>query len=245
MRVWKLVLMIQTINLTKRFGTKVAVNHLNLDIKKGEIFGFLGPNAAGKTTTIKLLAGLLRPTEGNAYLGGFDMQKDDLAAKRILSYIPDAPFLYERLTGREFLRFISEIYNLDGKKAEEKREELLSLWNLSGDADTLIEEYSHGMRQKLVYCAALLHDPKIILVDEPMVGLDPKSIKLAKDIFKAQAGSGTTIFMSTHTLSIAEEICDRVGIIDTGNLIAVGTIDELKKQSGVCGALEDVFLRLT
>lgn len=173
------------------------------------------------------------------------MQKDDLAAKRVLSYIPDAPFLYERLTGREFLRFISEVYNLDGKKAGEKREELLSLWNLSDDADTLIEEYSHGMRQKLVYCAALLHDPKIILVDEPMVGLDPKSIKLVKNIFKGQAGSGVTIFMSTHTLSIAEEICDRVGIIDSGNLIAVGTIDELKRESGISGALEDVFLRLT
>ncbi len=237
--------MIRTINLTKRFGTKVAVNRLNLDIKRGEIFGFLGPNAAGKTTTIKLLAGLLIPTEGSASLCGFDIQKEGLSAKRLLSYIPDVPFLYEKLTGREFLRFISEVYELDGSIAEKKREELLSRWNLSQDGDILLEEYSHGMRQKIVYCAALLHEPKILLIDEPMVGLDPKSMRLVKDIFREQAALGVTIFMSTHTLSIAEEVCDRVGIIEDGNLIAIGSIEELKKQSGISGALEDVFLRLT
>jgi len=237
--------MIQTFNLTKRFGAKIAVNNLNLEVKKGEVFGFLGPNAAGKTTTIKLLTGLLKPTAGSALICGYDMQKDYIKAKSILGYIPDVPYLYERLTGREFLRFVSEIYLLEEKEANKKIEELLTFFDIKKDADILIEEYSHGMRQRLVICAALLHNPRLIIVDEPMVGLDPKTSRLVKDIFRENAKKGVTIFMSTHTMSVAEEICDRIGIIDNGNLIAVGTIDELRKTSGIAGRLEEIFLKLT
>jgi ABC-2 type transport system ATP-binding protein len=237
--------MIQTFGLTKRFGAKLAVNNLNLEVKRGEIFAFLGPNAAGKTTTIKLLTGLLKPTEGSALICGYDVQKDYIKAKSILSYIPDIPYLYERLTGREFLRFVSEIYLLDEKDANRKINELLRFFDMDIYADILIEEYSHGMCQKIVICAALLHNPEVIIVDEPMVGLDPKTSRLVKDIFKDNARKGVTVFMSTHTLSIAEEICDRVAIIDNGNLIAIGTIDELRKTSGIDGRLEEIFLKLT
>lgn len=237
--------MIQTLNLTKKFGTKLAVNNLNLEVKSGELFAFLGPNAAGKTTTIKLLTGLLKPTSGSAKIYGFDIQKDCASAKPLLGYIPDVPFLYDRLTGREFLRFVGEIYGMDTEDAEIEREELLELLGIRQDGDSLIEDYSHGMRQKLVICAALLHHPKVIVVDEPMVGLDPKTTKLVKDIFKERSQKGVTIFMSTHTLSLAEELCDRIGIIDNGNLVAFGTIDQIRKESGVSGKLEDIFLSLT
>lgn len=238
--------MIETTNLTKKFGSKlIAVNKLNLKVNKGEIFGFLGPNAAGKTTTIKLLAGLLKPTEGSACIGGYDVERDYVKAKSIVSYIPDMPYLYERLTGREFLRFVSEIYLLDEQSSAKKIEELLDIFNIKDSGDILIEEYSHGMRQKIVISAALLHDPEVIIVDEPMVGLDPKTARLVKDVFRQNSEKGVTIFMSTHTLSVAEEICDRVGIIDNGNLVTVGTIDELRKMSGVTGELEEIFLKLT
>ena len=237
--------MIQTFNLTKAFGTKIAVNNLNLDIKRGEVFGFLGPNAAGKTTTIKLLVGLLRPTAGSALICGYDIQKDYLKVKSLISYIPDIPYLYERLTGREFLRFVSEVYLLDEKNGDKKIEKFLEIFNIESVADILIEEYSHGMRQRLVICTALLHNPEVIIVDEPMVGLDPKTSRLVKDVFKESVQKGMTVFMSTHTLSVAEEICDRIGIIDNGNLIAVGTINELRRISGVDGKLEEIFLKLT
>ncbi len=237
--------MIQTRNLTKRFGQKIAVNSLDLEVARGEVFGFLGPNAAGKTTTIKLLTGLLRPTSGSVSICGYDIQKDYVRAKSVMSYIPDVPYLYERLTGREFLRFVSEIYKLDAAVSYKKIGELLSFFNLDTYADILIEEYSHGMRQKLVICAALLHSPRVIIIDEPMVGLDPKTSRLVKDIFKESARNGITIFMSTHTLSIAEELCDRVGIIDNGVLIAMGSIDELRRVSGIDGKLEEIFLKIT
>jgi ABC-2 type transport system ATP-binding protein len=237
--------MIQTVNLTKNFGSKVAVNNLNLHVKKGELFGFLGPNAAGKTTTIKLLTGFLKPTRGSAFIAGYDVQKDYITVKGLLSYIPDAPYLYERLTAMEFLRFVSEIYLLDDHEAEEKRESLLEFFDLKEYSDILIEEYSHGMRQKLVIIATLIHNPQLIIVDEPMVGLDPKTVKLVKGMLKQSSRDGRTIFMSTHTLSLAEEICDRIGIIDKGNLIAIGTMDELRKKSGIDGRLEEIFLKLT
>nr|MBU1328858.1 ABC transporter ATP-binding protein [Candidatus Omnitrophota bacterium] len=237
--------MIETLNLTKRFGTKIAVNKLNLDIRKGELFGFLGPNAAGKTTTIKLLTGLLKPTEGLVKIFGYDIQKDYIKVKSRLSYIPDTPYLYEKLTAREFLRFVSEIYLIDGKDIEKKIDGFLEFFDLKEHGDILIEEYSHGMRQKVVIIAALIHDPDIIIVDEPMVGLDPKTTKLVKDIFKKSSKNGKTIFMSTHTLSLAEEICDRICIIDKGNLIAIGTLEELRKRSGIDGRLEEIFLKLT
>ncbi|HAZ10108.1 MAG: hypothetical protein A2047_02815 [Omnitrophica bacterium GWA2_41_15] len=237
--------MIQISNLTKKFGSKVAVNKLNLEVKNGELFGFLGPNAAGKTTTIKLLTGLLRPTEGSIKISGYDMQKDYVKAKCLLSYIPDTPYLYEKLTAREFLRFICEIYLLDGKESQKKIEEYIEFFSLKEYENALIEEYSHGMRQKVVIIAALIHNPDIIIVDEPMVGLDPKTTKLVKDIFKSSSKNGKTIFMSTHTLSLAEEICDRICIIDNGNLIAIGTLEELRKKSGIDGRLEEIFLKLT
>jgi len=237
--------MIQTVNLTKNFGSKVAVNNLNLHVKKGELFGFLGPNAAGKTTTIKLLTGFLKPTRGSAFIAGYDVQKDYITVKGLLSYIPDAPYLYERLTAMEFLRFVSEIYLLDDHEAEEKRESILEFFDLKEYSDILIEEYSHGMRQKLVIIATLIHNPQLIIVDEPMVGLDPKTVKLVKGMLKQSSRDGRTIFMSTHTLSLAEEICDRIGIIDKGNLIAIGTMDELRKKSGIDGRLEEIFLKLT
>lgn len=237
--------MIKTVNLTKRFGLKTAVNDLSLEVKSGELFGFLGPNAAGKTTTIKLLAGLLRPTSGSVYISGYNMQEDFLKARALLGYIPDIPYLYERLTGREFLRFISEIYSMDGRKSIKRIEGLMDFFNLSSYADMLMEEYSHGMRQKIVISSALLHDPSIIIVDEPMVGLDPKTTKLVKDVFKESIKKGVTIFMSTHTLSLAEELCTRIGIIDNGNLIAIGTLDEIRRTSGIEGKLEEIFLKLT
>jgi len=237
--------MIQTVNLTKNFGSKIAVNNLNLDVGKGELFGFLGPNAAGKTTTIKLLAGLLRPSHGAAYISGYDVQKEYIKVKRLLSYIPDAPYLYEKLTAREFLRFVSDIYLLDEKESGKKIDELLEFFSLKEYSDILIEEYSHGMRQKLVIIAALIHKPQIIIVDEPMVGLDPKTVKLVKDILKTSSRSGITVFMSTHTLSLAEEICTRIAIIDRGSLIAIGTLDELRRKSGIDGRLEEIFLKLT
>ena len=237
--------MIETINLAKRFGSKFALNNLSLKIGKGEVFGFLGPNAAGKTTTVKLIVGLLKPSGGSARICGYDIQSDYIKAKALLSYIPDEPYLYERLTAREFLRFVSEIYLMDRSKASKKMEYLLEFLDIRGYADTLIEEYSHGMRQKLVISAALIHSPEVIIVDEPMVGLDPKTSRLVKDVFRDNAKKGVTIFMCTHMLSIAEEICDRIGIIDRGNLIAIGTMDELRKTSGSYGRLEEIFLKLT
>ena len=237
--------MIQTFNLTKKFGSNAAVDKLNLKIEKGELFGFLGPNAAGKTTTIKLLAGLLKPTAGSAIISGYDIEKDYIKIKSMLGYIPDVPYLYEKLTAREFLRFVSEIYRLDEKESGRKIEGLIEFFSLKEFGDSLIEEYSHGMRQKVVIMAAFLHDPQVIIVDEPMVGLDPKTTKLVKDLLKKSSRDGKTVFMSTHTLSLAEEICDRIGIIDKGNLVAIGTMDELRKKSGVDGRLEEIFLKVT
>jgi len=235
--------MIKIIGLTKRFGDCVAVDNLSLEIKEGEIFGFLGPNGAGKTTTIKLLTGLLRPDEGEVFIGGHNIQKDHLNAKKLIGYAPDFPFLYDKLTGREFLIFISEIYQITG--AEKRMEDVLTLFGLEMVKDKLIEEYSHGMRQRLVLCSLLLHDPRAIIIDEPMVGLDPKSARLLKDVLKERASLGATVFLSTHTLTVAEDICTRIGLINKGRLIAEGTILELKEMAHVKGRLEDVFLELT
>jgi len=234
--------MIKTVNLTKRFDKVIAVNDLNLEIGSGEIFGFLGPNGAGKTTTIKLLAGLLRPTAGRAFVCGYDLQENPVEAKKLLGYIPDQPFLYPKLTGEEFLEFVSQLYKVDSPKI--RIEELLKTFELVPFKDNLIESYSHGMCQKLVLSACLLHSPKVILVDEPMVGLDPKSIRLVKEIFRQQANKGTVIFMSTHTLDLAQDICTRIGIINEGRLIALGRTEEILKM-GKTGELEDVFLQLT
>lgn len=232
-------------NLTKHYGNLTAVSELSLDIPAGECFGFLGPNGAGKTTTIKLLAGLLKPNDGTIKISGYDIQKDPQKVKGIIGYIPDKAFIYEKLTGGEFLDFVAELYQVNGNFVREKREELLNLFAIKDFENELVEGYSHGMRQKLVITAALIHNPKVIIVDEPMVGLDPKGMRQVKEIFKQLTKSGVTIFMSTHTMSVAQEMCHRIGIINKGKLIALGNMNDLQKQAQVSSGLEDVFLQLT
>ena len=237
--------MIRTENLSKRFGDNDAVCGLTLDIKAGEFFCFLGPNGAGKTTTIKMLTGLLRPTEGRAFLDGYDIQKDPIKAKQIIGYIPDNPFLYEKLTGREFMRFVAGPYQMPESDRVARTESLLELFGIRDVGDQLIEDYSHGMRQKLSFASCFLHDPKIIIVDEPWVGLDPKNIRFVKDFLREKTRGGCTVFMSTHTLGIAEEIADRIGIIDNGKLLHTGAVLEIIAMAKRPGSLEDVFLELT
>lgn len=233
-------------NLTKKYGSLTAVNNLNLEIEKGEIFGFLGPNGAGKTTTIKLLSGLLKPTSGTAKILGFDIQVNPIEAKSYIGLIPDEPNIYEKLTGREFLRFMGNIFKVENTVIVKKTAELLKIFDLQDRADELIQVYSHGMKQKIAIAGALIHSPKIIIFDEPTIGLDPKSARTIKDILKYRAESGDCIFMSTHILEIAERMCDRIGIINNGNLIAVGNMDELRhlSKSGKYN-LEEIFLELT
>lgn len=233
-------------NLTKKYGSLTAVNNLNLEIEKGEIFGFLGPNGAGKTTTIKLLTGLLKPTSGTAKILGFDIQVNPIEAKSYIGLIPDEPNIYEKLTGREFLRFMGNIFKVENTVIVKKTAELLKIFDLQDRADELIQVYSHGMKQKIAIAGALIHSPKIIIFDEPTIGLDPKSARTIKDILKYRAESGDCIFMSTHILEIAERMCDRIGIINNGNLIAVGNMDELRhlSKSGKYN-LEEIFLELT
>ena len=237
--------MIETKDLVKRFGSKTAVNHLNLRIETGEFFCFLGPNGAGKTTTIKLLTGLLKPTSGQAVIGGHDIQQDPVAAKQLLGYIPDTPFLYEKLTGREFMRFVAGLYQVPEDVASTRGEELLELFEIRHVGDQLIEDYSHGMRQKLSFASCFLHDPKIVVVDEPWVGLDPKNIRFVKNFLREKTRDGVTIFMSTHSLSVIEEAADRIAIIHHGNLLHTGSLSEIKALSRNPGSLEDVFLELT
>jgi len=238
--------MIELKNLTKRFGNTLAVDRLNLSVAKGEIFGFIGPNGAGKTTTIRMLAGVLAPSEGEVSVNGISMAAEPVAAKRSIGFIPDRPFLYEKLTGMEFMRFSADLYGVGDGSFRQKAGGLLARFSLHDWADELIEAYSHGMRQRLVIAAALLHDPRTIIVDEPMVGLDPAGIRLVKDLLREQARQGVTIFMSTHTLSIAEDLCDRIGVIHRGRLIATGTTGDLRGTALLAeGDLEEVFLRLT
>ena len=235
--------MIKIVHLTKRFGETIAVDNLNLEIPKGELFCFIGPNGAGKTTTIKLLTGLLFPTSGEIFIGGYNVQTDPIRAKSVIGYISDSPFLYERLTGEEFLSFIAELYGI--RQANRKIEEFLRLFGLSDCQERLISDYSHGMRQRLVFSAILLHDPEVIIIDEPLVGLDPASSRLVKDLLRKEAAKGKTIFLSTHTLSVAEEIADRIGVIHKGKLIALGKLEDLRKEAHSLGKLEEVFLQLT
>lgn len=237
--------MIRTDKLTKRFGTKVAVDQLNLSVEDGEFFCFLGPNGAGKTTTIKMLTGLLAPSEGQAFIGGHDVVKSPLEAKHLIGYIPDHPFLYEKLTGREFMRFVAGLYQMSEDHVAEHTDALLETFEIIQVADQLVEDYSHGMRQKLSFATCFLHDPKVVIVDEPWVGLDPKNIRFVKNYLREKTRAGLTVFMSTHTLSIAEEIADRIGIIHEGKLIHIGTVSEIKAMAGNPGSLEDVFLELT
>jgi ABC-2 type transport system ATP-binding protein len=238
--------MIELKNLTKRFGHVIAVNRLTLSVPEGEIFGFIGPNGAGKTTTLRLMGGVLLPSEGSVIIDGIDMAKQPEEAKKIIGFIPDRPFLYEKLTGMEFLRFIGDLYSMKDHSFQEKAGEILKQFALDHWADELIESYSHGMKQRLIISAALLHDPKVIIVDEPMVGLDPAGVRMMKAVFRSLAKGGTTIFMSTHTLGVAEDVCDRIGVIHRGTLIAMGAIEDLRQRAQVReGDLEEVFMILT
>lgn len=238
--------MIELNDLTKRFSKVVAVNRLNLSVSKGEIFGFTGPNGAGKTTTLRMMGGILAPTEGTVMIDGINMAEEPEKAKKRIGFIPDRPFLYEKLTGMEFLRFTADLYGMEDGLFERKSKEILRQFSLFDWADDLIESYSHGMKQRLIISAAVLHEPKVIVVDEPMVGLDPAGIRMVKDLFRSLAGRGTTLFMLTHTLGVAEDICDRIGIIHRGVLVATGTIEELRRKAQVQeGDLEKVFMILT
>lgn len=238
--------MIELRNLTKKYADFLAVNNLNLSIEKGEMFGFIGPNGAGKTTTIKIMGGILSPSSGEVTIAGIPMSQEPEKAKQKIGFIPDRPYLYEKLTGMEFLRFTADLYDVDEKVFFEKAEDKLDMFSLTDWPDELIESYSHGMKQRLIMAAALLHDPEVIIVDEPTVGLDPAAVIMLKNLFRQLANDGVTIFMSTHTLTVAESICDRIGIISKGELIGTGTTDDLKREAGFTEAdLEQVFLRLT
>jgi ABC-2 type transport system ATP-binding protein len=237
--------MIELINIVKRFGDLVAVNDLSLTVPRGEFFAVLGPNAAGKTTTIKVLTGLIKPTSGSARIGGFDVQAQPLDARKLMAYVPDFPFLYDKLTPWEFLRFTGQLFGMEDGCIRVNGEELISRFNLQPYANKPIEGLSHGTRQRIAIVAALLHDPQVFVIDEPMVGLDPQHARIVKDVLKERSRAGMTVFLSTHQLSVAEELADRIGIVHQGRLVAVGTPDELRKQSGETGALEQVFLSLT
>lgn len=238
--------MIKTINLRKTFGEKVAVDNLNLHIKEGEFFCFLGPNGAGKTTTIKMLTGLIQSSSGSAEIGGFDVLTQSVETKKLLGYIPDHPFLYEKLTGREFMRFVAGLYQLPDENLSTEIDDLLKTFEILKMGDQLIENYSHGMRQKLSFASCFLHRPKVVIVDEPWVGLDPKNIRHVKDYLKRKTvEEGLTVLMSTHTLSIAEEVADRIGIINLGKLLHVGTVQETMALADDPENLEQVFLELT
>lgn len=238
--------MIETRVLCKYYGGIKAVDNLNLKVKRGELFGFLGPNGAGKTTTIRMLCGLIKPSSGSALIDGNDIVRYPSRTKALIGLIPDTPFLYPKLTGREFLSFVSRIYKVNDKESQLRKEGLLDFFELSGVADELIEGYSHGMRQRLCFCAAMIHEPRVLIVDEPMVGLDPKGRMLVRETFKGIVSKGNTVFMSTHSLDEAEMLCDRISVIHEGRLIALDTLDSLRSKTGMeKERLEKVFLSLT
>jgi ABC-2 type transport system ATP-binding protein len=237
--------MIELEQLVKKFGDLTAVDHVSLNIPRGEFFAVLGPNAAGKTTMIKLLAGLLKPTSGCARICGFDIQRQPLEARKRLAYVPDFPFLYDKLTAWEFFRFIGQLFHLEAARIEKNSQELVTRFHLSEFADRSLEGLSHGTRQRVAIVSALLHEPEVFVIDEPMVGLDPQHARVVKDVLKERSLAGMTVLVSTHQLSIAEEMADRIGIIHGGKLIAVGTRDELRTRSGSSGQLEEIFLSLT
>jgi ABC-2 type transport system ATP-binding protein len=237
--------MIELIHLRKQFGDLVAVNDISLTVPRGEFFAVLGPNAAGKTTTIKILAGLIKPTSGSARIGGFDVQTHPLEARRRLAYVPDFPFLYEKLTPWEFLRFTGRIFQMNDAHIQCAGKELLGRFGLEPYLNKPIEGLSHGTRQRVAIVSALLHDPEVFVIDEPMIGLDPHHARVVKDVLKERALAGMTVFVSTHQLSVAEEMADRIGIIHKGRLAALGTREELRRQSGASGPWEKAFLALT
>ncbi|HSW10838.1 MAG TPA: ABC transporter ATP-binding protein [Bacillota bacterium] len=232
--------------LNKRFGSLSAVTDLDLEIQAGELFGFLGPNGAGKTTTIRLMTGLLRPTSGRVLIGGHDVQTQPVKAKALLGYVPDEASLYEKLTGREFLLFMADLYRVDGPGRQQRMDRLLDLLGMTERAGDIIQSYSRGMRQKIALAGALVHDPRLLVMDEPTVGLDPRSARALKDLLRDLSAKGVTVFLSTHVLEIAERMCTRIAIIDRGRLVASGTMAELRAAARQAGAtLEDIFLKLT
>jgi ABC-2 type transport system ATP-binding protein len=237
--------MIELSHIVKKFGDLVAVNDLSLSVKKGEFFAVLGPNAAGKTTTIKILTGLIKPTSGSAQIAGFDVQSHPLEVRRRMAYVPDFPFLYDKLTPWEFIRFTGQMFRMDDARLQAKAEALVARFNLESFLRKPIEGLSHGTRQRVAIVSALLHDPEVFVIDEPMVGLDPHHARVVTDPLTERSRAGTTVFLSTHQLRVAEEMADRIGIIHQGRLVAVGTRDELRHQSGSFGALEQTFLALT
>jgi ABC-2 type transport system ATP-binding protein len=237
--------MIELEHISKSYGTKTAVSDLNLRIETGELFAFLGPNGAGKTTTIKMICGLLFPTAGTIRVCGFDVREQGHQSRQQISYIPDMPFLYEKLTGREFLQFIADMYGMSREHGQRRMEQVIELFNLSEFVDDLTERYSHGMRQRTVFASALLHEPRVMVIDEPTVGLDPKSVRELKDLLRQEVKRGVTVFLSTHSLDIAQELADRIGVVAHGRLIGCGTLDTLRHQAELKGTLEEVFLKLT
>lgn len=238
--------MIQLKDLTKKYGDFAALTDLNLTVPRGVLYGLLGPNGAGKTTALRIIAGILQATAGTATVGGHDVRKEPELAKSRLGYIPDRPFIYEKLTGAEFLRFVAGLYGQNGNEIDRRIDELLGVWELTAWRDELLEAYSHGMKQKLIISSALIHRPEVIVVDEPLVGLDPKAARMLKDIFRGFVKRGGTILMSTHTLEVAEALCDRIAIIQSGRIRAEGTMEDLRReaQAGDIG-LEEIFLKLT
>ncbi len=237
--------MIQLDKVTKQYGTKTAVHEMSLEVPAGELFAFLGPNGAGKTTTIKMLCGLLFPTSGSVRVGGHDLRTDGNRARQLLSYVPDQPYLYEKLTGREFLQFIADMYGLPRDLGRRRVAEAIDQFRLGEFIDDLTERYSHGMRQRTVFASALVHEPKVLIVDEPTVGLDPRSVRQLKDLLRRQADSGVTVFLSSHSLDVVQELADRIAIVDHGRLIGCGDLETLRTQAAVDGSLEEVFLKLT
>ncbi len=238
--------MIELEHVTKRYGDFRAVDDLCLKVEPGEVFGFLGVNGAGKTTTLRMLAGILKPTAGIIRIGGFDMERDPRQAKAITGFIPDRPYLYSKLTGREFLYFVADLYSVPAARAEERIDLLLAEYKLVEWQDELVESYSHGMKQRLATCSALIHEPKVLIVDEPMVGLDPHGAKLFKQQLRRYASEGLSVLLSTHSLNVAEEVSDRLAIVHRGRLIAIGTLKEIRERTGRGeGDLEAIFIELT
>lgn len=237
--------MISIKNVSKSFANLKAVDNLSLEVPKGELFCFLGPNGAGKTTTIKMLTGLMRPDEGAISLAGVDVLSNPVEAKKHIGYIPDMPFIYDRLTPEEFMEFTADIYRIPHAELAPRREELFTTFGVHDFKSALIRDISHGMRQRLIYAATFLHEPEVLFIDEPLIGLDPYTIRLIKDFLKQKAREGMTIFLTTHILALAEDIGDRIGIINKGKVIALGTLQEIQSEFEITGDLESVFLGLT
>lgn len=237
--------MIEISDLTKRFGSKIAVNKISFNVRSGEIFGFLGPNGAGKTSTIKMIVGLMSPNEGEIEVAGVNVISDPLESKRKFSYVPDNPDIYDNMTGLQYLNFLSDIYNLSKDERKERIKRYSDEFEMTGNLNDYISGYSHGMKQKICLIGALIHEPEVFILDEPMVGLDPKSAFRLKELMRDRCNNGKSVFFSTHAMEVAEKICDRLAIIKEGKIIAMGTLDEIKEQAKDEGSLEQIFLELT